>query len=782
MIMAVLVTSGVIYAAPMSPPNTAAQKALTETRQALRQQGFKTDLTDFDFSTTPELRAREAILKAAAPDRTSVPSPDQINLMEAVGAESAIILWKQDSLKLQYRTWPDNSDEMSWDALRQRLNENRPALDAACVAALSSPIVFNLNANAGGAMLLPHLAVLKNLTQTLGCRVLLVLHDGNQAAAWTNLMAATCLVTAWKTEPAEVSHLVRFGNARLVFDITWQALQTNGWTDDQLARLQQEWESADFLTDLPEIAAFRRASDVKEFEYDELQSQRAGAQPNESSRPSFDEFLHEALSDPFSLWGKMNYQWSQREYFRGGMYEDEKDLLLFYRDRELELRKAVQAQTWAQMRQLPGVTNKVFFQSKYPSRIQSMLNLHEIQMAFLKQGATLLGRAAEAEARRRILIAAITLERYRGKYGSYPNTLGELAPEFLKTVPLDFMDGQPFRYRLIDGSHFLLYSVGLDCVDHGGKLPAHEWETRFPGGATRYEAPPPADIVWPLPASPADVMALRQREERAEELRNMSALDRESEEDWQQSPLRQARVEKILAMDWTPDTNMEMFAGRRVVDMVSNEKISVTNQPSLAELLTPKQIITGGEPENLTFGVRVSYDAITNLGSLILLVDADPAEPMGDSGGRIQDCNRAGNGDCLLVWHTIFDPPGRHAVQVQLVLSTRQGGEYLLKGPAIPVVTTNLCQFSLNSATYSVERGAIFHARLPETNGLYTIECLTTNGEHLKILSGSTSNGEFNVLWNLVDDRGHRLTGETFNSIVHIALPDSGRSQTLRGP
>ena len=106
----------------------------------------------------------------------------------------------------------------------------------------------------------------------------------------------------------------------------------------------------------------------------------------------------------------------------------------------------------------------------------------------------------------------------------------------------------------------------------------------------------------------------------------------------------------------------------------------------------------------------------------------------------------------------------------------------MTKGSAISVVTSNLCQFSLDSATYDIEFGARFHARLPESNGLYSIECLTTNGAHLATLNGSTTNGEFNTVWDLVDDHGHRLNGETFNSIVHITLPDSGRTQTLKGP
>ncbi len=148
----------------------------------------------------------------------------------------------------------------------------------------------------------------------------------------------------------------------------------------------------------------------------------------------------------------------------------------------------------------------------------------------------------------------------------------------------------------------------------------------------------------------------------------------------------------------------------------------------------------------------------------------------------MQECDRATNGDCLLVWHTIYDPPGPHAVQVQLFWNSDKGGFLACRSPAIPITTSNLCQFSLASSTYDVGRGATFHARLPEKNGRYSIECVTTNGQHLKTLSGSATNGEYNVVWNLVDDHGNRLHGETFNSIVHITLPDSGRTQTLRGP
>jgi hypothetical protein len=471
---------------------------VAEVRQALRQQGFKTDLSEFNLSTSPVMRAREAILKAAVPEQTSGPSPFQINLMETVGTNSAIVLWKQDRLKLQYRLWPENKAEMSWQSLGKMLNENRSALDAACAAAMVGPIAFNLNASAGNAILLPHLALLKILEQTLGCRTVLDLHDGNLDEAWTNLMAATCLVTAWQVEPMEISELIRFNNTTVAYHTTWQALQTNGWSDEQLARVQQEWESVNFSTNLPETIAFERASDV-------ALCRRGRQQVPEFELP-FKQFFIVSLQDPREIWLQMRDAWyaaqsrrSYDQYRRYGMYDDETNLLLFYRNREIEVRNAIQARSWMQMRELPGVTNQIYFHSKYGSPLQAMMNIHRIQLAYQLEGISFMGRAAEAEARRRILITAIALERYRGKYGSYPDTLAKLAPAFLKAVPPDFMDGHPLRYRLANDGHFFLYSVGLNCADDGGKFP-----TQTKGGQDWHAGPGNAhllgtDILWPLP-------------------------------------------------------------------------------------------------------------------------------------------------------------------------------------------------------------------------------------------------------------------------------------------
>ncbi len=495
----------------------AAHESIEKTRLELREQGFKTDLTNFDFSTSPELRARQEILEATIPNRKTAPFLDHPNLMEPAGSNQVIVVWEQDTLRRKTPAWPNSSYDLTWEDFSDAINQSEPQIDAACAAILSGPIQFNLDASAGNAMLLPHLALLKNLTQTLNDRAVLALHEGNRDGAWTNLMAATRLVTAWNPEPAEISHRVRFEDAKLVFDATWQVLQTNGWTDDRLTSLLKEWETTDFLGSLPEIQAFKRASDLKALE-------------QTSAEPKVPE---------------------------NGKEDDAARLLLFYRDREIEFRHAVQADNWQQMRQLPGVTNDIIFNPKYQYRGPfGMTLIHRsssrLAMLQLYGGTSFLGMAAEAEAERRILLVALALECYQKKYGNYPETLHSLTPEFLKSEPTDFMTGQPLHYQVAEDGHFLLYSVGLDCIDNGGQIPKQpSQEERFVRLTNPNKEAPQSDIVWPLAAPSQVAMAFRkqQTEEAAEILarRQVDAQVEEQHNEQLAEESRQTAMKRMLA-------------------------------------------------------------------------------------------------------------------------------------------------------------------------------------------------------------------------------------------
>ncbi len=66
--------------------------------------------------------------------------------------------------------------------------------------------------------------------------------------------------------------------------------------------------------------------------------------------------------------------------------------------------------------------------------------------------------------------AVISLHEYRAKHGKLPKYLVDLAPDFVRAAPVDPFSGRPLVYRLTpDKKDFVLYSVGENQVDDGGK-------------------------------------------------------------------------------------------------------------------------------------------------------------------------------------------------------------------------------------------------------------------------------------------------------------------------
>ena len=63
---------------------------------------------------------------------------------------------------------------------------------------------------------------------------------------------------------------------------------------------------------------------------------------------------------------------------------------------------------------------------------------------------------------------AFALAAYKADKGQYPPDLASLAKEYVREVPADLFTGKPLIYKP-DGGGYLLYSVGPDGKDDGGK-------------------------------------------------------------------------------------------------------------------------------------------------------------------------------------------------------------------------------------------------------------------------------------------------------------------------
>jgi hypothetical protein len=108
------------------------------------------------------------------------------------------------------------------------------------------------------------------------------------------------------------------------------------------------------------------------------------------------------------------------------------------------------------------------------------------------------------------ILVGIALEAFRRQHGGkHPDSLSELAPLLLPSVPLDRIDGKPLRYRLMDGKP-LVYSVGVDRDDDGGRLPVNRGGKADPLRAAQWDpafTKTPADgdwVLYPQPRVPED--------------------------------------------------------------------------------------------------------------------------------------------------------------------------------------------------------------------------------------------------------------------------------------
>lgn len=88
---------------------------------------------------------------------------------------------------------------------------------------------------------------------------------------------------------------------------------------------------------------------------------------------------------------------------------------------------------------------------------------------FLPSCSRLIGRVAIKDATIRTALAAIAIERWRNDHnGQIPNSLDDLVPNYLPSVPLDPYTGQPLKFKK-KNKGYVVYSVGPDLQDDGGK-------------------------------------------------------------------------------------------------------------------------------------------------------------------------------------------------------------------------------------------------------------------------------------------------------------------------
>jgi hypothetical protein len=345
--------------------------------------------------------------------------------------------------------------------LLKDLEKYQPALDEIQNASQRPYCRFNLNygEEPPAGILLPHLSVMKKLTQIYALRTSAELILGQNEQALADIKMGLYLAGTMKNEPFLISGLVRIAILRIELPQIQAGLAARAWSDAQLGDLEAQVGKIDLL------AEYGR----------QMRGERALGNGNLDffidGRGNFDMFSDGP--QPAFHFNFLPTGWLyQNKLLMNRMHQE---LLLPPVDaanHRIDLEKCHSLEKTMTNELDGGFPPYKFFAKLLMPGLDKPVSKYVFAQVDLDE-ATL----------------ACALERYRLANGKYPDTLDALVPQIIQTVPHDIINGEPLHYRLTDDGGFLLYSVGWNGTDDGGA-------TVMTKGATPHMDQTQGDWVW----------------------------------------------------------------------------------------------------------------------------------------------------------------------------------------------------------------------------------------------------------------------------------------------
>lgn len=318
----------------------------------------------------------------------------------------------------------------------------------------------------------PPFIELRKAAQWLTADLVLAMQSDQKARARSDIVGLAQLAQVHREDPTLVSQMIRTAITGLGLAATWEAMQSDSWSEVDLAAMQRAWEKVDLLAALEQALVGARAFGEMGFAMARNRDPDFPWPNNPGSQRTMGEALQESIVQP---------------YWR--MHMDSDELLMLRHDqRSLEAVRQLRGNgTWlVAKREFDASAAELNLELSHPIKRFRYL-LSSIMLPNIARASTTVVRN---EVQRRLTLLALALERHRLRHGKYPAELKTLVPDFLTIVPRDLMSTHPLRYRSNADDTFTLYSVGEDGRDDGGNPQ--------PIGVTnRFELWNGRDAVWP---------------------------------------------------------------------------------------------------------------------------------------------------------------------------------------------------------------------------------------------------------------------------------------------
>ncbi|PYK58043.1 MAG: hypothetical protein DME21_16375 [Verrucomicrobia bacterium] len=477
--------------------NFRARQALAAHKAELVAQGEKLTVEELMPPSSPEARrAANDLMQAAWQLRQGSVVPNNLpKAMVFVSPGKASVGWRQSGIR-------DDKKTNTWDELAEDVNMNGAALEQIRETLKTPQFDMNLNYKMGFNLLLPHVAKLKSVAQWLSAATENDLHAGRLNEAATNLNTLISLANAFREERLIISQLVRMAITAIAISPAWESLQADGWTDAQLAELQKNWESLEFLQPMEHALEMERAMGIEAFE--RLRNSDAerrqffngnflgggSGSPGPATPASIAEVPEFALEWSKEHLSSLSTFAGETAWLRLWSYDDE---LRYVQTLQAMLevpRRARRAQSFISAQAWGAKEYQRIWEhddSGSPRYWLSRLLGPALEKASAK--------AVRIETQRELVVTAIALKRHQLRHGRLPPDLKSMVPEYLSQTPKDFMDGRELRYRPNADVGFLLYSVNEDGQDDGGDATMPKDRQGRPNLING------RDMVWPMPAT-----------------------------------------------------------------------------------------------------------------------------------------------------------------------------------------------------------------------------------------------------------------------------------------
>jgi hypothetical protein len=297
--------------------------------------------------------------------------------------------------------------------------------------------------------------------------------EGQPQLALDDLEVEWKLVSGLQHVPVLIAGLVTMGVVAIQLDVVREGMAEHAWNDQQLSELDADLGKLDFLAQ--DGLCLRGEFVVNIVPYTDrmiadrsLYVQRIRAAM--AQMRGIDSTIQKAVTVPGGKPAEVHDE-------TGLSGEDSWRLWLYYwfpSNGELNEYRALYARTL-----LPASSRMIDLQK----RLVSPEN-HDVPKTALSP----IFRSVETFARGQVNLdearIACRLERYRIARGAYPKNLAELATESGGELPHDIMNGAAYHYRLNADGTYVLYSVGWNQKDDGGRT----------GSVRNADSP---DWVWP---------------------------------------------------------------------------------------------------------------------------------------------------------------------------------------------------------------------------------------------------------------------------------------------